>query len=183
SEGGPVFTAGGGVVGITSVVDEKDDRRRGDSRVVRIDDVCDVVASAERKMSGAAAPPGTHLPVEPARPFPVEALKEAAQRRAGSGDVSAADQALQIRLLAAARLLRRCRGHTDPPVQAGTARLGERRAPRRSLRLRSRCAWTAVRVGQARTLFGEGAGEGRCAGGRSEGAPADLAGLRTVWTL
>jgi S1-C subfamily serine protease len=84
SAGGPVFTAGGGVIGITSVVDEKDQRRRGDSRVIRIDDVCDVIASAEKKMNNAAPPNGTHLPVEPVRPFPVEALKDAAQRRAGS---------------------------------------------------------------------------------------------------
>ena len=84
SAGGPVFSAGGGVVGITSVVDEKDERRRGDSRVVRIDDVCAVVASAEKTMKDAAPPNGTHLPVEPERPFPVDALKEAAQRRAGS---------------------------------------------------------------------------------------------------
>jgi S1-C subfamily serine protease len=84
SAGGPVFAAGGLVVGITSLVDEKDDRRRGDSRVVRIGDVCDVVASAEKKMNDAAPPEGTHPPVEPVRPFPVEALKDAAQRRAGS---------------------------------------------------------------------------------------------------
>lgn len=84
SAGGPVFTAGGGVIGITSVVDEKDHRRRGDSRVIRIDEVCDVIASAEKKMNSAAPPNGTHLPVEPVRPFPVEALKDAAQRRAGS---------------------------------------------------------------------------------------------------
>jgi S1-C subfamily serine protease len=84
SSGGPVFAAGGGVVGITSAVDEKDDSRRGDARVVRIDDVCDVVASAEKKMNEAAPPNGTPLPVEPVRPFPVEALKDAAQRRAGS---------------------------------------------------------------------------------------------------
>ena len=84
SAGGPVFTAGGGVVGITSVVDEKDERRRGDARVVRIDEVCDVVASAEKKMKDAAPPNGTHLPVEPVQPFPVDALKDAAERRAGS---------------------------------------------------------------------------------------------------
>ena len=84
SAGGPVFTAGGGVVGITSVVDEKDERRRGDSRASRIDDVCEVVASAEKKMKDAAPPSGTHLPVEPVRPFPVDALKDAAERRAGS---------------------------------------------------------------------------------------------------
>jgi len=83
SAGGPVFTAGGGVVGITSIVDEKNERR-GASRVVRIDDACDVVASAEQKMKDAAPPVGTHLPVEPVRPFPVNALKDAAQRRVGS---------------------------------------------------------------------------------------------------
>jgi S1-C subfamily serine protease len=87
SAGGPVFTAGGGVVGITSLVDDRDDKgqsRRGTSRVVRIDDVCDVLASAEKKLKDAAPPDGTHLPVEPVRPFPVDALKDAAQRRAGS---------------------------------------------------------------------------------------------------
>jgi S1-C subfamily serine protease len=83
SEGGPVFTASGGVVGITSVVDEKDGRRSGDSRVVRIDDVCDIVASAEKKMKDGAPPIGTHLPVEPVRPFPVDVLKDAAARRGG----------------------------------------------------------------------------------------------------
>jgi S1-C subfamily serine protease len=79
SSGGPVFTAGGEVIGITSLVNEKDDRKRGDSRVVRIGDVCDVVASAEKQMND-APPSGTHLPVEPVRRFPVEALKDAAQR-------------------------------------------------------------------------------------------------------
>ena len=93
STGGPVFTAGGGVVGLTSVVgenvekddkDDNDERRRGDIRVVRLDDVCGVVASAEKNMKDAAPPNGTHLPVEPLRPFPVEALKDAGKRRAGS---------------------------------------------------------------------------------------------------
>ncbi len=84
STGGPVFAAGGNVVGITSVVDEKDDSRRGDAHVVRIDDVCDVVASAEKKMNEAAPPNGTHLPVEPVRPWPAEALADAAKRRGGS---------------------------------------------------------------------------------------------------
>ena len=35
-------------------------------------------------MKDAAPPVGTHLPVEPVRPFPVTALKDAAQRRVGS---------------------------------------------------------------------------------------------------
>ena len=83
SVGGPVFAAGGAVVGITSV-DEKDDSRRGDARVVRIDAVCDVVAYAEKNMNGAAPPTGAHLPLEPVRPWPVEALADAAKRRGGS---------------------------------------------------------------------------------------------------
>jgi S1-C subfamily serine protease len=83
SAGGPVFTADGKVLGISSLVDEKDDTARGDSRVVRVDAACEVVASAEKKMSG-APPNATALPVEPTRPFPPDALKDAAQRRAGS---------------------------------------------------------------------------------------------------
>jgi Trypsin-like peptidase domain len=83
-EGGPVLTDAGSVVGITSVVDEKNDGRRGASQAVRIDAVCDVVASAEKKLKDTAAPDGTPLPVEPARPFPVDALKDAAKRRAGN---------------------------------------------------------------------------------------------------
>src|SRR5262249_46711364 len=83
--GGPVFTADGGVVGITSVVvDENGESKRGEARVVRLNDVCDVVASAEKKMANAAPPSPAHLPVEPLWPYPMEALKDAAQRRAGS---------------------------------------------------------------------------------------------------
>jgi S1-C subfamily serine protease len=83
SAGGPVFAAAGVLVGISSVVDEKDDRRRG-SRVVRIGDVCEVVAAAEKKMNGAAPPNGSHLPVEPVVALPAETLRDAVQRRAGS---------------------------------------------------------------------------------------------------
>jgi S1-C subfamily serine protease len=84
SAGGPVFTASGGVVGITSIVDDKNESRRLAARVIPIDDVCEVVASAEKKMKDAAPPEATHLPVESARPSPVNALKDAARRRAGS---------------------------------------------------------------------------------------------------
>jgi S1-C subfamily serine protease len=84
STGGPVFAADSVVVGITSVVDEKDEGGRGDSRVVRIDEVCGAVAAAEKKMNDAAPPDGTPLPVEPVRPFRVDALRDAVQRRAGS---------------------------------------------------------------------------------------------------
>jgi S1-C subfamily serine protease len=83
SAGGPVFAGGADVVGITSLVADDDEGRRT-SRVVRIDAACEVVASAAMKMKDVAPPAGTHLPVEPARPFPVNVLKEEAQRRVGS---------------------------------------------------------------------------------------------------
>jgi hypothetical protein len=53
-------------------------------RIVRLDDVCSVVASAREKVKVAAVPGGAPLPVEPERPFPIDALKESVQRRAGS---------------------------------------------------------------------------------------------------
>jgi S1-C subfamily serine protease len=82
-EGGPVFTLDG-VVGITSVGEEGAGRRHRNARVVRLDDVCEVVASARRAIPTAAPPGGTRLPVEPEHPFPVDALKPIVERRAGS---------------------------------------------------------------------------------------------------
>jgi S1-C subfamily serine protease len=84
SDGGPVFTGDGSVVGISSVVDERLAQGRGNSRVVRIGDVCNVVASAEQKMKDATPPDGTRLPVDPVRAFPVAALEVAPEVRAGS---------------------------------------------------------------------------------------------------
>jgi S1-C subfamily serine protease len=84
SSGGPVFTSAGSVVGITSFADEEDHRRRGNARIVRVEDVCEVVATARAKITSVAAPSEAHRPVEPSRPFPADRLKEAAQRRVGS---------------------------------------------------------------------------------------------------
>ena len=84
SAGGPVFSAGGDLIGITTVGDDRDEDSRRGSRVVRVDDACDVIASAESKMNDARPPDGAHLPVEPLRPVPLDALKAAVQRRAGA---------------------------------------------------------------------------------------------------
>jgi len=84
SAGGPVFTARGELIGITSVADEHDRRSRGNSRIVRSEDACGVVAAAEKKMKTAAAPSGIQLPVEPELPFPMDALRAATERRTGS---------------------------------------------------------------------------------------------------
>ena len=82
STGGPVF-ASGAVVGITTIADDQDGGARGDTRVVRIDDVCAVLDAAQTKIKGAAAPSGTHLPVEPAAPLSLASLKDAAASRTG----------------------------------------------------------------------------------------------------
>ena len=84
NEGGPVFTADGTLVGLSSLPVKTDDGRRGNSRVIAISDVCDVVASAEKKIEGASPPAASRLPTEPAWPLPVDAFKEAAMRRAGN---------------------------------------------------------------------------------------------------
>jgi hypothetical protein len=85
SAGGPVFAGGGSVVGLTSSGEDKDVQGRLSARVVRVDAVCEAVAAAEQKMNESQSrPSAAKLPVEPARAFPEEALKEAAQRRVGS---------------------------------------------------------------------------------------------------
>ena len=75
--GGPVFTASGDIVGLTSLPDERDDPRRGATRVVRIDGACELVAAAAKKVKDAPAPSGTHLPVEPMEPAPIAAFTDA----------------------------------------------------------------------------------------------------------
>jgi len=82
--GGPVFTASGDLVGLTSLPDERDEPRRGATRVVRIDGACELVAAAATKVKDGSAPSATHLPVEPAEPAPIAAFKDAVKRRAGS---------------------------------------------------------------------------------------------------
>jgi S1-C subfamily serine protease len=80
SMGGPVFSTGGDVVGLSSVVDDQDERRRRDARIVPVDDVCEVIRSAEKAMQTAQRPAATRLPVEPLRPFPADALDAAVKR-------------------------------------------------------------------------------------------------------
>ena len=84
STGDPVFTTSGRLLGITSIAGDIDRPERGEVRVVRIEDACDVVRAAQTMLSSQAPPAGTHLPVEPATPFAVDALRDAAARRAGS---------------------------------------------------------------------------------------------------
>ena len=70
-------------VGFTTL-DDRDPDGRSDARVVRIDQACEVLASAETKMAGATAPDATRLPLDPQRPIAVGALTAAVKNRAGS---------------------------------------------------------------------------------------------------
>ena len=82
--GGPVFTASGDLVGLSTLPGERDEPKRGAARVVRIDGACELVAAAAKKVTEAPAPSATHLPMEPAEPAPIAAFKDAVKRRAGS---------------------------------------------------------------------------------------------------
>ena len=82
-DGGPAFTAEGGLIGLTTFVDDRDVRRR-ELQVVPLADVCATLKSAEQKMQAGTPPGGKRLPIEPARAFPVAALKEQVKQRAGN---------------------------------------------------------------------------------------------------
>ena len=84
SIGGPVFAANGALTGLTSGVNEDNGRRQEQVRVVGLDDLCRVFASADAKIRDTTPPSGVHLPIEPRRPFPADTLKEEAKRRGGS---------------------------------------------------------------------------------------------------
>lgn len=82
--GGPVFNASGNILGITTLPDERDEPRHGETHIVRIDAACELVAAAAQKLKDGRVPSETHLPVEPAEPAPIDVLKDAVKRRAGS---------------------------------------------------------------------------------------------------
>jgi S1-C subfamily serine protease len=75
--GGPVFNAAGILVGLTWQSTGADTSQTGDATIVRAASLCDAVAAAEPKLSGAAPPAPTRLPVEPARPHAARALASA----------------------------------------------------------------------------------------------------------
>ena len=80
--GGPAFSAAGGLIGLTTF-DDRDVRRR-ELQVVPLADVCQTLQSAEQKMQAGSPPGGKRLANEPARSFPVAALKALVKQRAGN---------------------------------------------------------------------------------------------------
>jgi Trypsin-like peptidase domain len=88
SVGGPVFGAGGALVGLSSTVEDESAgrtyRSARDIRVVPLDEVCAVAGEAGKAMQTAQAPSAAHLPVEPEKPFDVKVLDEIVKSRQGS---------------------------------------------------------------------------------------------------
>ena len=82
--GGPVFDSSGDIVGVTSVVERQDCVGRSTVPLIRRGNVCETVAAAVNAAKPVAAPDGALLPVDPERPFPPAALKDAAKRFAGN---------------------------------------------------------------------------------------------------
>lgn len=81
SAGGPVFSTGGRLLGLSSVVDDAD-VRRSDARIVPVGDACVAIRLAQDAMQAAPRPEASRRPVEPPQPFPADALDAAVQRRA-----------------------------------------------------------------------------------------------------
>lgn len=83
SAGGPVFTADGRLVGMT-VTAENDETSNARAQVIRSAGICEAVAEAETTLNQVEIPSASHLPVEAATLSPVDGLKDAVARRAGS---------------------------------------------------------------------------------------------------
>lgn len=81
NSGGPLFTADGRVIGVTTFGDFTSAGGPGISGVVRIDEAREEIQLAKAAMKPAAAPNATALPVEPLRPFPVDALRATVESR------------------------------------------------------------------------------------------------------
>ena len=68
--GGPAFAPNGRLIGLTTIVNERDGQREARGRIVRSGRVCEVVASVAQKIKDTPPPSAAHLPVESVRPFP-----------------------------------------------------------------------------------------------------------------
>ncbi|MEZ5291622.1 MAG: serine protease [Vicinamibacterales bacterium] len=82
--GGPVFAIGGGMIGLTSRLAEKEGDPRDDTRVVRADAVCGALAAARTRMAASPAPSPAPRPIEPATVLSEAVLERQMQGRAGA---------------------------------------------------------------------------------------------------
>ena len=75
NSGGPLFNSLGQVIGITSFGDQGP-KGGGIAGIIRIEEAAKLLSDARAKMSMVTRPAPTLLPVEPAAPFPIDAIKE-----------------------------------------------------------------------------------------------------------
>ena len=82
--GGPAFAPNGRMIGLTTLVAERDGQSGARGRVVRVGRVCELVASAAQTIKDTPLPSATLLPVESVRPFPTDAKGAGPLQRTGS---------------------------------------------------------------------------------------------------
>lgn len=82
--GGPAFAPNGRLVGLTTLVPERDGQRAESTRIVRVGPLCEFIASEADKITNTSPPPAIHLPVEALGPFPSGPAGAAPTARAGS---------------------------------------------------------------------------------------------------
>jgi S1-C subfamily serine protease len=86
--GGPAFAPNGRLIGLTTMVSERDAQRDARGRIVRVGRVCELVASVAQKIKDTPPPSATHLPVESVRGLPSEAKPSSPQALKPSGSAS-----------------------------------------------------------------------------------------------
>ena len=87
--GGPVFGGDGRVIGISTFGEDVDhDRESADTWLTRVEEVCAALSSAAASMTTTTPPDPAPLPMEPERPYPPDALREAAATRASNLDAN-----------------------------------------------------------------------------------------------
>lgn len=126
--GGPVFDGAGAVVGITSASGDGA-ATRGEVAVVRVGILCEALSAAQADMRDVPAPAPTPLPVDPARPYPADALGLSAQGTGPSAPLVASSTDFDIALLtppmiARARQRSDRTGGRDGRTPEAEARLG-----------------------------------------------------------
>lgn len=127
--GGPVFGTSGAVVGLTALTAASEPQRGADVVVIRATEICAAISSARDVMGGGAPPAAVHLPVEPARAFPADALATAAKDTAMGHPPTASSTSFDVTLLTPPMLARAAEradrtGGTSPRAPEMQARLG-----------------------------------------------------------
>lgn len=86
--GGPAFAPNGRLIGLTTLVIERDRKRDARGRIVRVGRLCELVVSAAQKIKDTPPASATHLPIESVRPFPSDPVGADAPPRSGTQSLS-----------------------------------------------------------------------------------------------